>query len=67
MPAGQREELRQERRQGLLLLRLRKWLGGLIVFVVVVCGVTFVLDLWDMRLPILSDLGHWIFRLAGMG
>jgi hypothetical protein len=61
-----RQELREERGQGLLFLRLRKWLGGLIVFVIVVCGLTFVLALWNIHLPIVSDLGNWIFRLVGL-
>lgn len=63
---GQHEELRQERRQGLLFVRLRRWLGGAIVFIVAICALTFVLDLWNMPLPIVSDIGHWFFRLAGL-
>ena len=66
MGSGQHEELRQERRQGLLFVRLRRWLGGAIIFVVAVCLLTLVLDLWNMQLPLVSDLGHWIFRQVGL-
>jgi hypothetical protein len=66
MNAPQHEELREERRQSLAFVRLRKWLSAAIIFLICVCILTLVLDMAGMPVPIVSDFGHWLFSLAGL-